>query len=186
MKPDKVQLVAFTVMGDMGQCGTHLEGVFSDSADALRRCVRLSRHGHCDRYFVERRDMLGGPGEEVFSVVSDESKRSDAEHEAWVDRWNRTTTMDERVALVDKIRPPQPFPAHLGMRWEAAKEEPDHWKFGPSKAKCRSLKCPNRVAAWLFRKGKKRSGWWGYCAEHLYGRWIEDGKVWRWRLVPDA
>jgi hypothetical protein len=22
--------------------------------------------------------------------------------------------------------------------------------------------------------------WWPYCAEHLYGRWIEDGKVMHW------
>ena len=24
--------------------------------------------------------------------------------------------------------------------------------------------------------------WWPYCPEHLYGRWIEDGKVMHWIL----
>lgn len=24
---------------------------------------------------------------------------------------------------------------------------------------------------------------WDYCADHMYGRWIEDGKVMGWRLV---
>lgn len=27
---------------------------------------------------------------------------------------------------------------------------------------------------------------WDYCAEHLYGRWIEDGRVVGWWLVRDA
>jgi len=27
--------------------------------------------------------------------------------------------------------------------------------------------------------------WWAYCADHLYGRWIEDGRVVGWRMVPD-
>lgn len=35
---------------------------------------------------------------------------------------------------------------------------------------------------------RRRTGladcWWKYCAEHLYGRWIENGAVMFWRLVP--
>ncbi len=27
--------------------------------------------------------------------------------------------------------------------------------------------------------------WWAYCADHLYGRWIEDGNVMHWIAVPD-
>jgi hypothetical protein len=26
--------------------------------------------------------------------------------------------------------------------------------------------------------------WWAYCADHMFGRWIEDGQVWQWRVVP--
>lgn len=26
--------------------------------------------------------------------------------------------------------------------------------------------------------------WWAYCPEHMYGRWVEDGKVWTWMLRP--
>jgi hypothetical protein len=28
----------------------------------------------------------------------------------------------------------------------------------------------------------KRANWWAYCPEHLYGHWIEDGKVMHWIL----
>jgi hypothetical protein len=27
---------------------------------------------------------------------------------------------------------------------------------------------------------RQRSSWWAYCGEHMYGRWIEDGKVMVW------
>lgn len=27
-----------------------------------------------------------------------------------------------------------------------------------------------------------RQRWWGYCGDHLYGNWIEDGKVMHWIL----
>lgn len=30
--------------------------------------------------------------------------------------------------------------------------------------------------------GPRRVAWWHYCADHLYGRWIEDGKVFSWRV----
>lgn len=34
-------------------------------------------------------------------------------------------------------------------------------------------------------RGSKRVQWWAYCAEHMYGKWIEDGRVWEWRLVAN-
>ena len=44
---------------------------------------------------------------------------------------------------------------------------------------CRGAKsCPGRVVARLERSGHKRRAWWFYCADHLYGRRIEDGRVW--------
>jgi hypothetical protein len=35
---------------------------------------------------------------------------------------------------------------------------------------------------------ERRDSWWAYCADHLYGRWIEDGRVMAWRAekVADA
>ena len=27
--------------------------------------------------------------------------------------------------------------------------------------------------------------WWAYCAEHMYGRWVEGGQILEWRLVPE-
>lgn len=29
-----------------------------------------------------------------------------------------------------------------------------------------------------------RENWWAYCPDHLYGRWVEDGRVLQWRVVP--
>lgn len=37
---------------------------------------------------------------------------------------------------------------------------------------CRCGRCRQPAVAELFRKGRKRSGWWAYCPEHLYGRQI--------------
>ena len=37
----------------------------------------------------------------------------------------------------------------------------------------------DRSSSWSAR----RPNWWGYCAEHLYGRWMEDGQVVGWRAV---
>lgn len=42
--------------------------------------------------------------------------------------------------------------------------------------------CGKTAVASLMRS----NGPWDYCADHLYGRWIEDGKVMGWRLVEDV
>lgn len=31
-----------------------------------------------------------------------------------------------------------------------------------------------------------RQNWWAYCLDHMYGRWIEDGKVMHWILREKA
>lgn len=51
--------------------------------------------------------------------------------------------------------------------------------------RCRFGKPPHLVpaAAWLYRpvwRRDTRQVPWAYCADHLYGRWIEDGKVMEW------
>lgn len=37
--------------------------------------------------------------------------------------------------------------------------------------------------AWLDRGLRESSNWYGYCRDHLYGRWVEGGRVMFWRLV---
>ncbi len=34
-------------------------------------------------------------------------------------------------------------------------------------------------------RGYTRRSWWDYCERHLYGGWIEDGRVMFWRMVAD-
>lgn len=34
-----------------------------------------------------------------------------------------------------------------------------------------------RMPDWSYRK---TDSWWGYCKNHMYGRWVEDGKVMKW------
>lgn len=43
--------------------------------------------------------------------------------------------------------------------------------------------CTNAADAELDR-GKPSTGerWWAYCADHMYGRWIEDGVVMHWTV----
>lgn len=53
--------------------------------------------------------------------------------------------------------------------------------------KCRRPRCGGKpVMAFLRpRYGSARRYWWLYCADHLYGRRIENGVVQYRRLVPD-
>lgn len=43
--------------------------------------------------------------------------------------------------------------------------------------------CGAAPVATLFRGGKRQP--WDYCAKHMYGRWVEDGRVMHWRRVKD-
>jgi hypothetical protein len=42
--------------------------------------------------------------------------------------------------------------------------------------------CDATAVAILWR-GTKRRQRWRYCPEHMYGRWVEDGKVMHWILT---
>lgn len=78
--------------------------------------------------------------------------------------------------------------APAGYRYEWVRD-PD-WKLGGDGRKCRMKRCANEAVAG-FQRGRwtKNHGrilvWWHYCADHLYGRKIEDGVVKFRRLVPD-
>ena len=79
----------YTLMGDMGQSGTFLEGVYASEEAARNACDHAAKTGHCDRYYVARRPTDGGPGVELYSVPSEESKRAWAE---WEEMRAETTT----------------------------------------------------------------------------------------------
>lgn len=44
----------------------------------------------------------------------------------------------------------------------------------------RSCKAP---AVAVFERGE--GNWWAYCADHMYGRWVEDGQVMAWHVEED-
>lgn len=48
-------------------------------------------------------------------------------------------------------------------------------------------RCQEAAVAAMNRGYRGKAAWWQYCAGHLYGRWIEAGKVMRWVLkkVPE-
>lgn len=83
-----------------------------------------------------------------------------------------------------------------GFHFEAVQEDSD-WITPPIGAgRCRGnagsghRACGAPAVVTLMRRRSWRNGYsgqtpWDYCAEHMYGRWIEDGKVMHWRLVKD-
>lgn len=80
--------------------------------------------------------------------------------------------------------------AQEGFHWEATIS--DDWRLVTSDERhrtCRRPTCNEHPVAALNRKHRRNSGvsdcWWVYCAEHLYGNWIEGGEVMHWRLIKD-
>lgn len=76
-----------------------------------------------------------------------------------------------------------------GFHFEAVEDA--RWRVGTGQIfSCRQPKCENNAVATFMRVAHYKSGRrdvpYRYCADHMYGRWIEDGKVLNWRLVPDA
>jgi len=72
-------------------------------------------------------------------------------------------------------------PVEEGKDWRVVEETETlrcRYVIGPGKKQCQAW------AAGAVERGSKRVSWWGYCAEHLWGRWIEDRKVYFWRAVP--
>lgn len=96
--------------------------------------------------------------------------------------------IEARMVVAAGLRPAPSWPAPDGYRHEAV-EEGDDWRVvDPAEMRaCRMMRCETMLpaVAKLFREGK-RSSWWYYCPAHMYGRWVEGGKVMGWRVVPDA
>lgn len=90
-------------------------------------------------------------------------------------------------------RPPVPYAPREGFRWVPGRAVKWRLELG---GLCRRVTgrehapCPTPAVAALNRGrhsklGGRSDSWWRYCADHMYGKWIEDGQVWEWRLEPD-
>lgn len=93
---------------------------------------------------------------------------------------------DAAVAVTDgAARPAVPHEAPDGYHWEAL---PEAGKWAPAQPgkKCRwrgsAEHACGQPAVLVLTRGIRRPIPWNYCAEHSYGRWLEDGKVLTWKL----
>lgn len=53
---------------------------------------------------------------------------------------------------------------------------------GPGRPACGKPAAASLMRTIYARPGNPQQPW-DYCADHLYGGWLEDGQVMRWRLV---
>jgi hypothetical protein len=88
-------------------------------------------------------------------------------------------------------------PPPLGYREEWVPEDPEWFRpLQPGEGEghpCRGKnprRCPNEPVAVMFRRvyrrGRTTQARWFYCADHLFGRRIEDGQLLARRLVPET
>lgn len=88
-------------------------------------------------------------------------------------------------------RPDPPYPLLPGHHWHAEPEVAT-WRLVGREVRCRARagRCRSTAVAELNRGQYTNRGridvWWPYCAEHLYGRWVEDGKVMAWNQRPNV
>ena len=82
---------------------------------------------------------------------------------------------------------PDPPEARPGFRAVATTEDRLTWRFSTRGLLCRMTGCPNPAVVELNRGRRTAHGrvdvWWTYCSDHMYGRWIENGRIMHWRLV---
>lgn len=86
-------------------------------------------------------------------------------------------------------RPAPPHPAPAGYRWVVF-EAPDWRLLQQTTKRCRNWRAHRRVSPlavaelkrhrWTY--GRNVPEWWAYCADHLYGRWVDAGRVLEYRL----
>jgi hypothetical protein len=82
---------------------------------------------------------------------------------------------------------PDPGAAPEGYRWVAVRAAA--WRpvnGGRCRRKTSAGMCRADAVAALNRgrwsNHRRVPSWWRYCADHMYGKWIEDGKVMQWIL----
>lgn len=100
--------------------------------------------------------------------------------------------LEESLQRAKRPAPGREAPA--GCEFVAAVDE--LWRVGGrGDRRCRywvnGRSCGQPSVARMNRPRHRRGGfvtptWWFYCAEHLYGRWIEDGHVMAWHVRENA
>jgi hypothetical protein len=102
----------------------------------------------------------------------------------------RNFTDDAREILTAALAPPPgemepterpPFEGKVPDGYELVAVPDPQWRLVSGK-RCRRQEafhqvCTNPAVA-EFRRA--HGHWWGYCPEHMYGRWVENGRVLRW------
>lgn len=87
-------------------------------------------------------------------------------------------------------RPTPPESVHPGYHHEP--HPADRFRLHTRGMRCRhtgsrgSSRCPQPAVMDILRGHADGANYWAYCGEHGYGRWVEHGQVWEWRLVPDT
>lgn len=99
--------------------------------------------------------------------------------------------------MTERPAPPDEDVAASGFAWIVVPEEDEttlgwhRWTTSPAIVDGRWCRWGSprggycgRPASAALDRGSGRPKWYGYCDDptHLYGRWIEDGKVVGWRL----
>lgn len=84
------------------------------------------------------------------------------------------------------VAPAPPFDPPEFLRWEVSEDDPLYWTTDPA------VVAGRRCRFWVDGRGhgvpavvvlyRGRHRPYGYCGQHMYGRWIADGKVVRWVL----
>lgn len=90
------------------------------------------------------------------------------------------------------------FAHRSGLEWRV--REAADWRLVEGEKRCRAgasrkhTACRAPAVAELARRRRRYSGpsmdldgtvaWWAYCADHMYGRWIESGRILEWIIRP--
>jgi hypothetical protein len=96
------------------------------------------------------------------------------------------------VTTLTTARAPMPStPPGPGFHYEAKPDPGKDWSVAEEGKTCRyrgsgDEHAHGAPAVLALERGVRRRIKWNYCAEHSYGRWLEDGVVMTWILVPDT
>lgn len=85
--------------------------------------------------------------------------------------------------MTEPTRPAPQWEAPAGYEHVPIEEGPD-WKV-ERVGQCRFMvnrRGCGRPAVAALDRGQRAKNWWRYCPEHMYGRWIENGRVMYWGL----
>jgi hypothetical protein len=92
-----------------------------------------------------------------------------------------------RDPVVKVVRPSPSWEAPPGTVHEPFPA--DGWRLVVAEKRCRLLQARKACGAPAVAEMNRAQhgnpdNWWAYCPQHMFGRWIEDGRVWEWHAVP--